>query len=238
MHPTYQYVLDLLEDTFINKRRINLIDYGCGNGLLLKYLSEEKILKYKGLDINLDSINHAKNQYKSKRIKFYLLQKGGSIKLGKPNSIDAIVMVGVLQYMNKTEINNFFTEARKTLKTDGVIIITCTTNHLIYQILNIYRFILPHNFININFLSNFIKKFGMKIIYKQEKGIFISPLFSNVISLFFDVLDRILFRTKGMLGPCGRISREIMNPIARLEFNLPINYGYTLFIKISNDKQM
>lgn len=235
MHPTYQHILNLLEENFPNTRKINLIDYGCGNGLLLEYLSKEKLLKYLGLDISLDSISYAKNRYKFKKINFELIQQGKSINLGKPNSVDVIILIGVLQYMTQKEIKNFLNHAKKVLKSDGKIIISCAVDHVLYRIFNIYRLFLPNNFINKKIFLDLVRKSNMKVTYQQEKGIILSPLFSNVFSLFFDILDKILFQTKGSLGPIGKAAREVTNSILTLEYYLPINYGYTYFILLEKN---
>lgn len=236
MHPTYRLILNLLEKSFPDKRKINLIDYGCGNGLLLEYLPKEKISSYQGLDINLDSINYAKNRYKFKKINFEMIQQGKSIKLGRSNSVDAIVLIGVLQYMTQEEISDFLIKAKKVLKKNGIILISCATDYFFYRVLNLYRLFLPNYFINKNNLSKLIRISGMKIRFQDEKGILLSPLFSNVFSLFFDIFDKILFRTKGSLGPLGKSSRLIINPILSIEYLFPVNYGYTLFVKVVNDK--
>lgn len=230
MHPTYQHILNLLKESFPNNKKINLIDYGCGNGLLLEYLPKEKLSKYHGLDINLDSINYAKDHYKFKKINFELMQQGNVINLGKSNSVDAIILIGVLQYMTQKEIDLFLKEARKVLRKDGIIIISCAVDHVLYRIFNIYRLFLPNNFINKENFLDLVRKSNMKVIYQQEKGIILSPLFSNVVSLFFDILDKLIFRTNGSLGPIGKLSRKIVKPIIEFEYNLPINFGYTLFL--------
>lgn len=230
MHPTYQYILNLLEDNFPNKRKISLIDYGCGNGLLLEFLPNEKISSYKGFDINLDSINYAKRHYESKKILFNLLRKEQKNSLGSPKSVDVIVLIGVLQYMTQKEISDFLINAKKTLKKNGIILISCTTDHFFYRVFNLYRLFLPNYFININKLSQLIRISGLRIKSQKEKGILLSPLFSNVFSVIFDTLDKIFFQTRGSLGFFGRISRDIVNPLLRLEYLLPLDHGYTLFL--------
>ncbi|MFA5932984.1 MAG: class I SAM-dependent methyltransferase [Microgenomates group bacterium] len=229
MHPTYNYIFHLINEFLSNDRKVSLVDYGCGNGLFLEYFPKGRILKYLGLDINLSSIDFANKNYRSKKISFGLIRQGYPAKLGKPNSIDLIVLIGVLQYMSQKEIDLFLKEARKVLRKDGRVIISCAVDHVPYRIFNIYRLLLPNYFINEEIFLSTVKKSDMKIIYKSEKGIFFAPLFSNVISLFFDISDKIIFQTKGSLGPIGRFGRAMVNPILRLEYSLPINYGYTLF---------
>ena len=77
-----------------------------------------------------------------------------------------------------------------------------------------------------------IEKAKLRTIYQQERGFLIAPLFSNIISFFFDAADKVLFRTKGTLGPIGTFARKIINPLITLEYLLQIDYGYTLYLKI------
>jgi hypothetical protein len=76
-----------------------------------------------------------------------------------------------------------------------------------------------------------IRKAGFDAEYVREKGLMLAPLTANVVALFFDGLDKVLFRTRGSLGPAGRFIRKLTNPMLHLEYHLPVDFGYTLFLR-------
>lgn len=232
---THELVKDLLYESFPRNKKITIIDYGCGNGLLLNFLNIYTIHKYIGYDINAESIQSAKKRYaKLLKASFKLIAKDNVPNLGKRNLADAVVLIGVLQYMSEEEKSSFLKKVSLALKKDGILIITCTANHKIYKLLNIYRFFIPHKFIDRMELKSQLKKNGLEIIFEKEKGLIIAPLFSNFIVFFFDALDKIIFRTKGELGLIGTKIRLLADYIIKLEYKLPIDYGYTLVVKAKN----
>jgi len=66
---------------------------------------------------------------------------------------------------------------------------------------------------------------------QQERGILFAPIFSNFISLLFDSVDRFVLNTRGELGVFGRIIRKLFYPLLLLEQQLPVDFGYTLFVR-------
>lgn len=231
MHPAYQLILGLIDKNFPNNKKINLIDYGCGNALFLNYIPRNIIKTYIGFDVNKDSIKNAKNKFGDrKNVLFNLIEQNKKINLGKFADIEVIVLIGVLQYMNETEIDLLFKECARVLKKEGVLIFSCITDHRIYKIVNIYRLFLPHFYTNRIKLLKQLERNKFFISYNKEKGIIIAPLFSNFIVFFFDALDKMIFRTNGRLGPIGTKIRSVMHFILRLEYMLSIDYGYTLFV--------
>lgn len=235
IHPTYKRIVSLLSLGRTKNKTFNIIDYGCGSGLLLKYLPREKIFKYSGYDINENSIKEAKRNYRSKSVHFYLINKNWE-KIEQMKSVDAIVLVGVLQYLSETEINYLLTQFNKILKKDGILIISCAADHWPYRLFNLYRLFVPNRFIDKKLLLNQIKSKGFKISLCEEKGLLLAPIFSNILVLLFDLLDKFIFKTKGKLGPIGLVSRQTMNSLFAVEYLLPVNYGYTLIVKAINEK--
>lgn len=233
VNPLYSKVLDLLLSSFPKKSKLSILDYGCGDGLFLEYLPKKSIKYYQGCDINEKSINTAIKKFKKNNIKFLKIDKNINENFSGGHKFDAIILIGVLPYMSKKEIINFFSEAKKKLKKEGVIIITCASSHFIYKVLNIYRLFLKHSYVDSKKLKKLIKKSSFTINFYQEKGLLLTPLFSNVFIVFLDALDKFIFKTKGSLGPIGKLARSIMNPITYLEYLVPINFGYTFFLCVS-----
>lgn len=227
----YSNIIKIGLRTFSNRKDLNVLDFGCGSGNLLEYFPKDKIGKYVGVDINKESLMNAKSKYRSHKFNFRQIQKDYS--LGSKDSIDLIFAVGVLQYLDNSEINYFLKEARRVLRKSGMIILSCAVDHAIYRILNLYGLFLPHRFIKRRWLSNLIERKRIKIYYEKESGIFINPVFSHNLVLLFDLIDKIFFRTKGRIGPVGRFTRELFSPILYLEFHLPLDYGYTLILAAS-----
>ena len=84
-------------------------------------------------------------------------------------------------------------------------------------------------------LINQLKKNNLKVVYEKEFGLLLAPLFSNVLVLFFDALDKIFFSTKGEIGKIGSFARSMVAPIIILENKIPIDFGYTLIVKSINE---
>jgi hypothetical protein len=96
--------------------------------------------------------------------------------------------------------------------------------------MNVYGIFHPHRFFKRKTVQSLFQMFGLKILEHNEKGLFFTPFFSNVLVFFFDAIDVILFRKKGSLGPVGIAIRRIVEPIVKWEYSLPVDYGYTLFV--------
>lgn len=228
----HKFVENLLFKSFPKNKKLKIIDYGCGIGLLLDYLNIKTIDKYVGYDINADSIRLAKEKFaRNDKISFISITKGRVPKLGSRIFVDAIILIGVLQYMSEEEVDTFLKEVKRVQKKNGVLIFTCATDHVIYKLFNIYKFFIPNKFINRKEIVNKLEDSGFKVILQKEKGLIIAPLFSNFVVFFFDALDKIFFQTKGQLGPIGSKLRLLADLIIEIEYKLPIDYGYTLFVK-------
>ncbi len=83
---------------------------------------------------------------------------------------------------------------------------------------------------NRNKIIKLAKQSGLDCIYQKESGLFLGPLFSHNIVLFFDAIDKIVFRTKGRLGFFGKWSRLLSTYILKLEYYIPIDFGYTMYL--------
>lgn len=230
LNPNYKLILKLIKNQITDDKKITMIDYGCGSGYLLELLPNKWIDKYYGYDVNKFCIRNARRNFNSKTRSFKLISKGKVPDLGIKEKIDVIVMIGVIQYMTSYEIDDFLLKAKKVLRENGVIILSCISDHWIYRVLDLYKYIIPQNYIKRIDLKSKLQQAGYKLSYNRERGFFFSPLFYHCFTIFFDLIDKIIFKTKGILGPVGKIVRKLVAPILDLEYRLPFDYGYTLFI--------
>lgn len=228
-HPSYPYLLSLVS-RFLKKKPINIVDYGCGNGVLLNLLEKNTVRSYQGYEVSDSAISVGRKQWKSKKISFHKIDTKKLPKFPKNKKKDLWIFIGALQYMGDREINTIFKEASKTLSKEGILAASCVTDHPVYQWTNLYRFFLPNRYINRKKLLLSAKKAGLVPLFAQERGLIIGPLFSHGIVIFFDALDKLIFRNKGKLGPIGIFMRKLWKPIMHLEYYVPIDYGYTLFV--------
>ncbi len=230
MSVTHQKIAQLLIPLFVNNPKISLIDYGCGDGELLRYISPKKILKYQGFDISQKAIHVAKKKHPEKFASFQKIEPNTLVRFGKKNSNHAVALIGVAQYLSDQELAGVLREAHKTLTTDGRLVISCSVDHTIYRICNMYRFFIPHQYVQRSEIIDTIKQSGFRISHASERGLIFAPLFSNVLSLFFDGIDQVFLRTKGEIGPVGRAVRSLVAPIIAIEHKLNIDFGYTLYL--------
>ena len=110
----YSVMIEIIEK-FKNKRKLTLLDLGCGFGLFYKYLNEKNYLKfinYKGIDISDKMINEARKLFPN--VNF---QKKDILKEKLPeNYVDIVVMNGVLTEklsLTEKEMKNY---AKKLIK--------------------------------------------------------------------------------------------------------------------------
>lgn len=230
-HPTYPKMIKLMLSSFPKKFKLRILDFGCGSGYLLDIFPKERIESYSGFDINKSAIEAAKKKTFSKNISFNLINEKGNLNFGKLDSYDAVIAIGVLQYMSEPEITLFLRESRRVLNKGGILLLSTVVDHLVYQIFNIYGIFLPNKFVNRKKLIKEIKKSGLKIEYQKEQGVLIGPLISHNLTIFPDSLDKIFFATKGTLGFFGSTFRRVLTLFMGLEYLIPLDYGYTLYLK-------
>ena len=184
MSATHTYINNWIEKHF-SSRKITIIDYGCGNGDLINYLDEKIIKKYTGYDVSADCIKVAKEKFSKNKFLFKKITPDKPPQLGKENSIDLLILIGVVQYLSKGETEFLFKQANRILEKSGRMVISCSVNHRIYRFFNLYRFFTPNHYIDREKFIQKASQFGLKLEFSQEKGLFIAPLFSNVFFLFF-----------------------------------------------------
>jgi len=113
--------------------RGKVLDFGCGVGLLVRYLSSEEC--YIGVDIDQKSIDTAKN-LNPQRVFFVVDRENFFWKVNKYGPFNTIVMLAVLEYLEEPE--KVLLKLRKLLSNSGYAYIVLTTPHPISN--NIHNF--------------------------------------------------------------------------------------------------
>lgn len=229
---TYSPILPYIYDFATSKKNkgIAILDYGCGDGTILEYFSELKLNRFDGLDINKSSIVYGNKKYKKDpKIKFHYIKETGFPKVVLQRKYDVVIVLGVLPYMSEKEIELFFKLSHKVLNKKGILVGYSRSDYWQYTFTDLYKFILPLTIISNKKLIEIAAKTGFKQVFKKEMGLLIAPLFNNTFMLGFDALDKILFRTKGTLGPFGRNARRLVAPLIDLEQSIPLDYGYKMY---------
>jgi ubiquinone/menaquinone biosynthesis C-methylase UbiE len=118
-----------------------ILDAGCGVGEFLIPLSYKCKFIY-GIDISNGSIKQCSEKLKEKRIQNASLQVSSLTRIPfENNSIDKILCVSVLHYLDFTEIEMSIREFKRVLKKDGVLIINFSNGGSPYGIsTNLLRF--------------------------------------------------------------------------------------------------
>lgn len=230
-HPTYYEMIRLMFSSFPKGKKLNILDFGCGSGYLLKILPKKQLKNYSGFDISKSAIEAGKKNGTFKGASFHFIRDIGKLDLGIANSFDVIVAIGVLQYMNSENIKDFLKEAKRVLRKNGILLISTVVDHFIYRAINFYSLFLWNKFVNRSELIKDIKSSGLKVEYQNEKGLLIGPLVSHNLTIIPDALDKIFIGTKGTLGFFGITFRRLVTPIMALEHLVPLDWGYTLYIK-------
>lgn len=230
-HPTYKIMLNQIRQILRKKSKLSILDYGCGSGYLLTILNKKIVKKYVGYETSENAVNVAvANFNKVSNAKFELIDTKKKLNF-KQKNFDLVIAIGVLQYMTDKQIMVFIEQASKSLKKGGDLLISTVSDHLLYRVFNLYGIFLPNRFINRKNLLSLLRKNGLDIQYNIEKGLLFGPLFYHNFVLAFDFLDKVMFRTKGTLGPFGRNSRKLAYFIAEFEYSLPVDFGYTIYVR-------
>ena len=186
------------------KKNSSIIDIGCGNAALLKYLRK------KSKKFNLTGIDHYKNNYKN--IKFY---SGNIFKKKIKNKYDIVISVMVIEHI--WNLDKFLKEQIKLCKKNGLIInVTINENSFLYKIarfLNIVGYSKPMNMLyekhhlnhfSKNSLERLHKKNNLKIIRNEESQFNINsltlPKNNFLIILLYKSLLLIIFQIEKFFG--------------------------------------
>ncbi len=109
------------------KKGINIVDYGCGEGIYLSKLYRNANFLW-GIDINEEMLKDAQSNFKELNYdeSKYKLIHGGVETLNEipDKSADIMLVLNVLAYMSDSEQINFFNQCKRLLKQDGFIVAT------------------------------------------------------------------------------------------------------------------
>lgn len=226
LNPTYEWLLKQIKKDFPTGK-ISIIDYGCGNGYFLDLLPLKKVKTYAGFDVNAAGLQVAKARNLPAHFSFHSMSAGKVPHLGKKESVDLIILIGVFQYMKDQEIQEFLHHAYRTLRPGGRIISSSVVDKKVYTSTNLYQFVYPNRYLTRHQLEKDLEDRGYVVTDSFEKGLLLNPLFFHGAVLFFDAIDHYLLGTRGRLGLVGKSVRRLFLPILRLEFFLPFDFGYT-----------
>lgn len=134
-----------------------VLDIASGEGYGTNLISKNAKFVY-GVDIDKDSIEHAKNKYKSENIKF-LHGSTDKIPLGN-HSVDVVVSYETIEHHDRHD--EMMKEIKRVLKPDGIVIISTPDKYYYSDI------------------RNFNNKFHVKELYKKEFSDLISKYFINI----------------------------------------------------------
>ena len=122
-----------------NKKKINVLDLGCADGIFLQYLSKFlKIENLTGVDFDRRLIKAAKSRiYRCKKNFFYKLNitkyLSGKNLLKNKDLFDVVILSGILSFFVKR--NKIFSNIKKILKKEGRIYCfdTCIGKNIDFQ---------------------------------------------------------------------------------------------------------
>jgi SAM-dependent methyltransferase len=106
-----------------------VLDIGCGNGRLLRYLNDKQILKYKGIDFSKELLCQAQKQVNTLDVKFEtefcLGDMTKSLPLDKSKKFDFIFAIATICHLpNHKMRNGIFKQILNSLNSNGYFIMT------------------------------------------------------------------------------------------------------------------
>lgn len=101
-----------------NKKKIKILDFGCGEGIFSNIFRDEKNISYIGVDKCFDCLHFAKMLYRSNS---YIVSS--EILSFKNKIFDFIFLNSVLHHMKHNEIDRLLSEIKRVLNEDGFLIV-------------------------------------------------------------------------------------------------------------------
>jgi len=98
---------------------MKLLDVGCGPGRLLDVLPGED-LSFTGIDFNPDYIRMARQRHGSRGV--FLTGNASEPWPIAPQSMDVVVLIGVLHHLDDGEVDRVFAEAARVLRPGGRVV--------------------------------------------------------------------------------------------------------------------
>ena len=114
LHIRFSIMLDILNFSPRKKNKYSLLDFGCGTGLMLEYLHDNKInlFKYSGCDLSKKFISVCETKYPKKKFIHLDIIK----ERDKLNKFDFIVMNGVLTEKHILSFDDMWKYAQLLIK--------------------------------------------------------------------------------------------------------------------------
>ena len=106
------------------KKKINLLDFGCGQGSAVNFFNQHKINAY-GVDISQKDISIAKKKYKKIKDKFFFTKDFNELKINmQKKKFDIITCIQSLYYLSDNDFKLYINYFDQILKKNGIIYAT------------------------------------------------------------------------------------------------------------------
>ena len=113
----------LLDKHFPTKKKITILDFGCGEGSAVKYFYKTYGFDAYGVDISKKSIDIAKKNISKKRFKLISSQVDNRENFFN-KKFDLIISIQTLYYLNNIDLKNRLNSLNKILKQNGLVFFT------------------------------------------------------------------------------------------------------------------
>ncbi|MCX6899644.1 MAG: methyltransferase domain-containing protein [Verrucomicrobia bacterium] len=154
-----------VEELLANEKPGSLLDVGCGTGPMAPTFLQRG-WEFHGLDIAPKMIEHARHRFAGDpRARFYV----GKIEQAnfESNHFDAVIAMGLLEYLNDAELAAAMKEMARVLKPSGVMIISVIQPHSLDSIMR-QCLALPTRFFKPLYLKLRGKKFDLdELVHRQ-----------------------------------------------------------------------
>ena len=146
----------------------NVLEVGCGIGLLSTYLAKEYEWNVIGIDLDFEQIEIAKKDYtENEHLKF--LEADVTKLLFEDNEFDMVLSFDVLHHIPNWEIA--LSEISRVSKQDGFYILSDLVFRRFVTRTFKYFFNNMGGFFTINDINNHLKRDNFEIIYKEKPNI-------------------------------------------------------------------
>ncbi len=167
-----------LKNKFGDKKEINILDFGCGNGTTPVYFKSKGYNVF-GIDVIPDAIEECKRRLPDSKNNFVLIDHGDDVDNLFDQKFDIIFSRQVLYYMSDSDMNRTLNQFNSMLKPGGFVYFTMmgTQNHY-------YQFAKPEKHDGLQQVTltgrlnetSYINFIGDEEELKQKFGIF-EPVF-------------------------------------------------------------
>lgn len=181
------YLLDIIDNIQKEERFFQVLDVGCGHGLIHPYLkSRNTPITLHGVDVAGEVIDIARTNNNDVMYEIY----DGNILPYKDNEFDLVFAICVVHHVPPSERENFFCELKRVLKPGGILVIFehNPLNPITLKVVNSCE--MDRDAVLVRQCS--LKKLLLRCGYKSSFGKFI--LFTPFSSYFFRLLDKLLAR--------------------------------------------